>query len=719
MQPPAVVKYILGRPVPDSLVLPRRGSCSHTHSPAAHTCCLWQGGGDGADNSAWVGAYGAKVVLLRQLLSHHKRAHRMARHARGGQEMPRQELLESLRWSVDPRWKPSGDQPQAIQMICKAFGERSDIRKNVFVTLEGATGTGKTFTMASVIARMKMPVLLFSSNKVLARQLREQLRHYLPNMSDSIGLFLSHYKSYTPEHLNKDGELVKSRWEIDPDSSNDKAESVKLVKSERPCIIVASSSAIYPLRDHSQSLVELFKESYGSEWLMILDESHLVLQGLQSPSVGAKKRQEPLIDAGYRSDFWLPLSLDELWKQAPSNVLFASATPGETEKDLNTHKVKMIQRPTHILDPEIEIKIYEEHGFPPTLKEDVTEVVFSKQQQVFLICRTKDEAKLIAKHWDKDFRIADITCDHSLDERVQLLDKFNQGKLDVLVGVNLLREGVDIPSVAVIIILDADAGGFLRSKAALTQFIGRAARNANGRAILYARKTTENMEAVVDETKVRRELQKKYNSEHMYEPASVTPSSDRRSHTDGKETNRMSLSSSTADRTSTAASDQAVKEGAHVFKLCHSEDKIWKARARVWEAKAKPEQRVLQLALAGMEGDEDIRGVPGIGRCLASSLLDAFSDLNELFATCKKQTSVSVKGIGPIRLERLQNHRKAVLKNVKGIRDRQSLHKMDQRMMKKAPHEALHQPCKRWSSEGRRILKGFYEPCADLKGGPG
>ena len=260
---------------------------------------------------------------------------------------------------------------------------------------------------------------------------------------------------------------------------------------------------------------------HHDEYLIIVDESHVSLPQFRGMYAGDRSRKEVLVEHGFRLPSALdnrPLMMDEFINKAP-HYLFVSATPSEYELERSAVKAEQIIRPTGLLDPEIVIK--PSSNQVEDLHDEIKHTV-AKGFRVLVTVLTKKMAEALTKYMaDLGIRIQYMHSDIDAIERNQIIRGLRVGDFDVLVGINLLREGLDLPEVGLVAILDADKEGFLRSETALIQTIGRAARNSEGRVILYAEKKTGSMERAIATTDARREKQEAYNKAHGITPRTV------------------------------------------------------------------------------------------------------------------------------------------------------------------------------------------------------
>ena len=265
------------------------------------------------------------------------------------------------------------------------------------------------------------------------------------------------------------------------------------------------------------TLMDFFPE----DSLIMIDESHATMPEIRAMYNGDRNRKQTLIDYGFRLPSALdnrPLKLEEFEKHV-NQIMYVSATPGDYELNRCHHIVEQVIRPTGLLDPKIEVR---------PIKGQIDDLVaeinlrIDRHERVFVTTLTKKMAEDITDYLkDLGIKVRYLHSDIKTLERMQILRDLRLGKFDVLVGINLLREGIDVPEVSLVAILDADKEGFLRAYRPLMQTMGRAARNANGMVIMYADKVTDSMKLAIDETNRRRAIQEKFNREHGITPKTI------------------------------------------------------------------------------------------------------------------------------------------------------------------------------------------------------
>ena len=260
---------------------------------------------------------------------------------------------------------------------------------------------------------------------------------------------------------------------------------------------------------------------FPDDFLLIVDESHVTIPQVRGMYAGDRSRKQSLIDNGFRLPSAYdnrPLNFDE-FEENINQVLFVSATPGQYEIEHSTTVAEQIIRPTGLLDPIIEVRPIENQI--DNLVGEINKVV-EKNERVLITTLTKKMSEDLTNYLKEiGIKVKYLHSDIDTLERTEIIRDLRLGKFDVLVGINLLREGLDIPEVSLVAILDADKEGFLRSETSLIQTVGRAARNSEGRVIMYADKITRSMAATIEETKRRREIQSQYNEENGIVPKTI------------------------------------------------------------------------------------------------------------------------------------------------------------------------------------------------------
>ena len=274
-------------------------------------------------------------------------------------------------------------------------------------------------------------------------------------------------------------------------------------------------------RKEGQTPFTLF-DYFPKDYLLFVDESHVTLPQIKGMYNGDRARKEVLVEYGFR----LPSALDnrplnfEEFESKINQIICTSATPGDYELNkVNNEVVEQIIRPTGLLDPLIDVRntsnpVYDLIG--------ASKEVISRNERVMIVTMTINDAENLTSYLkEQGMKVVYLHNETKTLERTEIIYNLRKGKYDILVGINLLREGLDIPEVSLICILDADKEGFLRSERSLIQVIGRAARNEHGKVIMYASKITDSMKASIDETNRRRAIQEKYNEEHHITPKTI------------------------------------------------------------------------------------------------------------------------------------------------------------------------------------------------------
>lgn len=274
-------------------------------------------------------------------------------------------------------------------------------------------------------------------------------------------------------------------------------------------------------RTNDQRPFNLF-DYFPEDFLFVVDESHASLPQVRGMYNGDRARKLNLVEYGFRLPSALnnrPMTFEE-FSGCINQAIYVSATPGDYEVELaNNQVIEQIIRPTGLIDPEIEVRKTE--GQIDDLIYEIRERI-NKDERVLITTLTVAMAEDLTAHLKKlNLKVGYLHHETKTLERIDILRDLRKGKIDVLVGINLLREGLDLPEVSLIIILDADKEGFLRSKRSLVQIIGRAARNVNGKVIMYADRMTDSMEYAINETKRRRLIQKAYNTQHGLVPKTI------------------------------------------------------------------------------------------------------------------------------------------------------------------------------------------------------
>ena len=266
---------------------------------------------------------------------------------------------------------------------------------------------------------------------------------------------------------------------------------------------------------------------FPKDFSTIIDESHITLPQIRGMSEGDRSRKSILIEYGWRLPSALdnrPLTFDEFLERV-NQVIFTSATPSQEEKQMSSQIVEQLIRPTGIVDPEIEVRPVFDEKIKQTQVEDLIkelEKIVKRNERALVNVLTKKMAEDLTDYLlKKGFKVNYMHSETKTIERTKILKSFREGEINVLVGVNLLREGLDLPEVTLVAILDADREGFLRSETSLIQTMGRAARNVLGKVILYANEITPSIKKAIEEVERRRKIQLAYNKQHHITPQTI------------------------------------------------------------------------------------------------------------------------------------------------------------------------------------------------------
>ncbi len=359
------------------------------------------------------------------------------------------------------------------------------------VTLEGR-GTVNEFTLFAASHYATSLATLQRACRTIEEELQEQL-----------ALFQAQGKLLEAQRL-------RSRTEHD----------LEMLEQTGVCAGIENYSAHLDGRKRGERPYTLL-DYFPADFLVVVDESHVAMPQVRGQYAGDRSRKETLVEHGFRLPSALdnrPLNFDEFMQLVPQMV-FVSATPGPYEIEVSDQIVEQVIRPTGLIDPEVVVVPTKNQIDDLRARLDV---VVARGERVLITTLTKRMAEDLTTFLSKaGYRVHYLHSDIDTIQRIEILRSLRLGEFDVLVGINLLREGLDLPEVSLVAILDADKEGFLRSRSALIQTIGRAARNSNGQAVLYADQITDSMRAAISLTERRRRAQVAFNEEHGIEPQTV------------------------------------------------------------------------------------------------------------------------------------------------------------------------------------------------------
>ncbi len=347
---------------------------------------------------------------------------------------------------------------------------------------------------------------IYSANQFIVSQ--EKLALAVKSIEKELGARLNYYKE---QNRMLEYNRLKQRVEFD----------LEMIEATGMCKGIENYSRHLTGKKEGEtpfSMMDYFEAMHGHDFLCIVDESHVSLSQFRGMYAGDRSRKEVLVEHGFRLPSALdnrPLMFDEYIIKAPY-FLFVSATPNELEIDLSSIVAEQVVRPTGLLDPEIEVidSTYQVENLHDRMK-----LVIERGERVLVTVLTKKMAEELTNYYnDLGLRVRYMHSDLDAIERNQVIRSLRLGEFDILIGINLLREGLDLPEVSLVAILDADKEGFLRSKTSLIQTSGRAARNVNGKVLMYAKKVTNSMRETIEITQKRRQKQITYNKKHGITP---------------------------------------------------------------------------------------------------------------------------------------------------------------------------------------------------------
>ena len=385
---------------------------------------------------------------------------------------------------------PANSQENAIRV--EFFGDEIDRISEI------STVTGEVKALLSHAAIYPASHYIVSHDK-----LEDALKEIKEEMEERVSFF-------TENGQLIEAQRIRQRTEYD----------IEMLREIGTCKGVENYSRVLSRRAPG-SVPSTLLDYFPDDYLLFVDESHVTLPQVHGMYGGDRARKENLVQYGFRLPSAFdnrPLNFEEFYAHV-NQAIFVSATPGQFEKDHAAQIAEQVIRPTGLLDPKISVRPTE--GQIDDLVSEIN-IRTAKKQRVLITTLTKKMAEDLTEYLnDLGIKVRYMHYDIDTMERMEIIRDLRLGEFDVLVGINLLREGLDIPEVSLVAILDADKEGFLRSETSLVQTIGRAARNAEGEVIMYADSVTDSMERAISETERRRDIQSRYNAEHDITPKTV------------------------------------------------------------------------------------------------------------------------------------------------------------------------------------------------------